>query len=130
MSFEKVQSQAGGGTVGEKTDDDQGQKLRGKAGAFQKGFQKTGDQIQKAGGPEDSHCSQKANQCGQNAKRRVKTTFCSLHESLIDVPAFPESIVNYIKNKKRKNICRQKYQKVQITSPESFSLHIYLPFFN
>lgn len=106
MSFEEIQGKAGGGAVGEETDDDQRKNLRWETGAFQKIFKKTGDQVQKAGSPKDSHRRQKADQRGQNAERRVKASLCSLHESLIDVPAFQETVGNHIENKKRKNICR------------------------
>lgn len=106
MSFEEIQGKAGGGAVGEETDDDQRKNLRWETGAFQKIFKKPGDQIQKAGGPEDSHRRQKAHQRGQDPECRVKTAFRSLHESLIDVPAFQETVGDHIENKKRKNICR------------------------
>ena len=106
VSFEEIQGKAGGGAVGEETDDDQRKNLRWETGAFQKIFKKPGDQIQKAGGPEDSHRRQKAHQRGQDPERRVKAALCSLHESLIDISAFQKAVGDHIENKKRKNICR------------------------
>ena len=47
MSFEEIQGKAGGGAVGEETDDDQRKNLRWETGAFQKIFKKPGDQIRR-----------------------------------------------------------------------------------
>ena len=40
MSFEEIQGKAGGGAVGEETDNDQRKNLRWETGAFQKIFKK------------------------------------------------------------------------------------------